>query len=110
MPDNAHREVEMAALRAEIEELKEALTSRAEIEQAIGVVVAYGALLPDAAFEVLKEITQCLDAKPDEVAAQLVQWPRSGRLPAETRTALDDALRRGKTPRSPAPPVPEDGA
>ncbi|MFI6357397.1 ANTAR domain-containing protein [Streptomyces sp. NPDC050743] len=108
MAEDEDHEAEMAALRAEIEQLKHVLASRAEIDQAIGVVAACGRLQPDAALEVLEEVTRHLDTKIDNVAAQLLQWPHSTWLPEGTRAALDHALKRRKTPPFPASHEPED--
>ncbi|WP_435279376.1 ANTAR domain-containing protein [Streptomyces sp. 1222.5] len=85
-----------AVLRRQIEQLQQALTSRAVIDQAIGVVIAYGGIQPARGWEILQEISQRTNIKLREVAAHLVQWPACTWLPPEIHSALDTALQHRK--------------
>ncbi|MFI5972628.1 ANTAR domain-containing protein [Streptomyces sp. NPDC051452] len=100
MPERDGHESETAALREQIEQLKEAITSHAVIDQAIGVVIAFGGVDAETAWEILREISQHANIKLREVAAQVVQWPCSTELLPEIRAALDVALKSRETPHS----------
>ncbi|MES4889446.1 ANTAR domain-containing protein [Streptomyces sp. NPDC096012] len=102
------REGEIAALQEQIEQLTEAVTSHAVVDQAIGVVIAYGGVLPETAWDVLEEVSQHTNIKLREVAARLVQWPRSACLSPEIRSALDAAL-KGRTSSEPESRASADG-
>jgi GAF domain-containing protein len=54
------------------EQLQQALTSRAGIEQAKGVIVEQSGLSPDEAFEVLRNASQRENRKLREIAAEIV--------------------------------------
>ncbi|MEU6483732.1 ANTAR domain-containing protein [Streptomyces sp. NPDC046887] len=96
---------EIAALREEIAQLRYAAVSHAVIDQAIGVVPAYGGLRSDTGWEVLREVSQHTNTKLREVAEYLVQWPHRAWLPPEIQHGLDAALeRRGRPPDSGRPP------
>ncbi|KES09128.1 hypothetical protein BU52_03500 [Streptomyces toyocaensis] len=74
-------------LEAETEQLRHALTSRAVIDQAIGIVGAERRCAPDDAFQILVGISQRTNVKLRDVAAALV-----GRAAAErTGPLLPDA-------------------
>lgn len=110
MPEFDDHAPATAGLREEIGQLKTALASRAVIDQAIGVVVAYGGVGPDQGWEVLTDISQHTNVKLREVAAHLLLWPQSTSLPPEIRSALDAALERQKTEGPGTPLPPEDGS
>ncbi|MEU3255405.1 ANTAR domain-containing protein [Streptomyces sp. NPDC006997] len=97
MPEQDNRIDEIAALQEEIAQLRHAVVSHAVVDQAIGVVVAYGGVHPDHGWDVLREISQHTNTKLREVAEHLVQWPHCGWLPAGIRRCLDAALER-RTP------------
>jgi len=97
--DSVHR---IIALQEEVEQLKHAVVSHAVVDQAIGVVIAYAGLLPGAAWDVLKEVSQHTNTKLREVAEHIVQWPRCEWLPPEIRQALDASVERHRP--SPVPP------
>jgi AmiR/NasT family two-component response regulator len=69
---------ELEALRAEVAQLKEALLSRATIEQAKGILMAHGHCSPERAFEVLVEASQHRNVKLREIARELVERTASG--------------------------------
>jgi hypothetical protein len=87
------------AMEAEIAQLKEAVTSHAVVDQAIGTVVAVGRVTPDQGWAVLKEVSQHTNVKLRQVAELVLLWARTGDLPDEIRVALEQALRR----RAPEP-------
>ena len=61
-----------ADLRAEVGQLKDALISRATIEQAKGILMATSKVGPDGAFEVLKHASQRENMKLRDIAARIV--------------------------------------
>ncbi|MEU2930825.1 ANTAR domain-containing protein [Streptomyces sp. NPDC048304] len=84
----------LSELQAEVDQLKEAVTSHAVIDQAIGMMVAWGRLTPDQGWEVLKEVSQHTNIKLRNVAELILVWARRGDLPPEIRAELEDALDR----------------
>jgi hypothetical protein len=102
------REREIAVLQEQVEQLTQAVTSHAVVDQAIGVVIAYGGVLPETAWDVLEEVSQHTNIKLRDVAARLVQWPRSTCLPPEIRSALGSALKSRTSSESASRP-PADG-
>ncbi|MGW2034960.1 MULTISPECIES: ANTAR domain-containing protein [Streptomyces] len=84
----------IAALQAEVDQLKEAMTSHAVIDQAIGMVVALGRVTPDQGWQVLKEVSQHTNIKLRNIAELILIWGRRGDIPAQIRAALEDALDR----------------
>lgn len=60
------------------DQLREAIASRAVIEQAKGVLVAQRRCTPEAAFELLVTASQHANTKLREVAARLVEEAQSG--------------------------------
>ncbi|MFE8925566.1 ANTAR domain-containing protein [Streptomyces sp. RM99] len=79
-------------LRAEIDQLQEAVVSHAVVDQAVGVVVTLGGLRPDQGFQVLREVSQHTNVKLRQVSEQIVDWVHSEQLSDEIRAALDKAL------------------
>lgn len=63
------------------EQLREAMHSRAVIDQAIGVLMAQRKITPEAAFDVLRETSQHLNVKLRLVAQHLVE---TGELPTRS--------------------------
>ncbi|WP_454325703.1 ANTAR domain-containing protein [Streptomyces glaucescens] len=88
----------MIALQEEVEQLKHAVISHAVVDQAIGVVIAYGGLNPGSAWDVLRTVSQHTNTKLREVAEHIVQWPHCQWLPPEIRHALDTALASRRRP------------
>ncbi|MET9667973.1 ANTAR domain-containing protein [Streptomyces sp. NPDC006475] len=85
---------EAAALREEVDQLRQALACRgAVIDQAIGIVMALGRLPADEAWNVLREVTQRTNSKPHLVAQLLTAWAGSGELHLGVRIALEEAVR-----------------
>lgn len=84
----------IAALQAEVDQLKEAMASHAVVDQAIGMVVALARVTPDQGWQILKEVSQHTNIKLRHIAELLLIWGRRGDLPAHIRTELEDALDR----------------
>ncbi|MDH6228624.1 MULTISPECIES: ANTAR domain-containing protein [Streptomyces] len=82
------------ALEVEVAQLKEAVTSHAVVDQAIGSVVVLGRVTPDQGWTILKEVSQHTNVKLRQVAEMILLWARTGDLPEEIRAALEVALRR----------------
>ncbi|MFF4516832.1 ANTAR domain-containing protein [Streptomyces mirabilis] len=96
----------MVELREEVDQLKEAVTSHATVDQAIGMVVALGRVSPDQGWAVLREVSQHTNVKLRTVAEMILVWGRQGDLPPDIRAALEDTLDKyGPTqiPDSPPP-------
>ncbi|MBC7270526.1 MAG: ANTAR domain-containing protein [Streptomyces sp.] len=81
-------------LQEQVDQLKEAVTSHAVVDQAIGMVVALGRVSPDQGWAVLKEVSQHTNIKLRNVAELILVWGRSGSIPPEIRAELEDALDR----------------
>ncbi|BFO17711.1 hypothetical protein SHKM778_40990 [Streptomyces sp. KM77-8] len=64
------------------------------VDQAIGMVVALGRVSPDQAWTVLREVSQRTNIKLRNVADLILVWGRTGLLPADVRTVLEDVLDR----------------
>ncbi|POX52520.1 ANTAR domain-containing protein [Streptomyces sp. Ru71] len=101
MPEHQDQACDVASLREEIAQLKQAVVSHAVVDQAIGVVIARGRLPPESAWSVLREISQQTNTKLREVAEHIVQWPYCGWLPPEIGRALAGALARRRHPGPP---------
>ncbi|MFF8865093.1 MULTISPECIES: ANTAR domain-containing protein [unclassified Streptomyces] len=84
----------IAELQAEVDQLKEAVASHAVVDQAIGMMVAFGRVTPDQGWEVLKDVSQHTNIKLRNVAELILVWGRRGDIPPEVRAELEDALDR----------------
>ncbi|MFC9642323.1 ANTAR domain-containing protein [Streptomyces mirabilis] len=97
----------MVELREEVDQLKEAVTSHATVDQAIGMVVALGRVSPDQGWAVLREVSQHTNVKLRTVAEMILVWGRKGVLPPDIRAALEDTLDKyGPTQIPDSPPAP----
>ncbi|MBT2526482.1 ANTAR domain-containing protein [Streptomyces sp. ISL-99] len=81
-------------MRAEIAQLRQALSSRTVIGQAQGMLMAFGACSADEAWHVLVEVSQRTNIKLREVATALVAAARGIERPASVRVPLRQAVRR----------------
>ncbi|MDX2927221.1 MULTISPECIES: ANTAR domain-containing protein [Streptomyces] len=92
-------------LQEQVRQLKEAVVSHAVVDQAIGVVIALGGVTPDEGWIVLKEVSQHTNIKLRNVAEAILIWGRTGVIPPEILTVLEDRLGRpglsGPPPGSP---------
>jgi hypothetical protein len=98
--ENPRPSDEAGELEEKVAELRRAVVSHAVVDQAVGVVVAYCGLAPDAARDVLDDISRDSGTELRSVSERLVRWPHEGRLPDDLRRPLEAALdrRRGDTP------------
>lgn len=79
-------------LQEQVRQLKEAVVSHAVVDQAIGVVIALGGVTPDEGWIVLKEVSQHTNIKLRNVAEAILIWGRTGVIPPEILTVLEDRL------------------
>ncbi|MFD6288173.1 ANTAR domain-containing protein [Streptomyces sp. NPDC060205] len=84
----------IAELQEEIGQLKEAVTSHAVVDQAIGMMVALGRVTPDQGWCVLREVSQHTNLKLRNVAELILVWGRRGDLPPDVLAALEETLDR----------------
>ncbi|MEW2615636.1 ANTAR domain-containing protein [Streptomyces sp. NPDC047880] len=91
-------------LQEEVQQLKEAVVSHAVVDQAIGMVVALGRISPDRGWVVLKEVSQHTNIKLRNVAELILLWGRTGVMPEEIRSVLEDALDRAGPTQIPGSP------
>jgi AmiR/NasT family two-component response regulator len=83
-------------LRTEVAQLRQAMRSRPVIDQARGMIMAWGACSEDEAWRVLVRVSQRTNTRLRVVAACLVATTRGEPLPEALEEALDHALpRRG---------------
>ncbi|MGC0333955.1 hypothetical protein RKD23_006945 [Streptomyces sp. SAI-170] len=81
-------------LQEEVQQLKEAVTSHAVVDQAIGMMVALGRVAPDQGWTVLREVSQHTNIKLRHVAELILLWGRAGEIPPQIRAELEAALDR----------------
>jgi AmiR/NasT family two-component response regulator len=84
----------IAELQAQVDQLKEAVTSHAVVDQAIGMMVALGRVTPDEGWQVLREVSQHTNIRLRNIAELILIWGRRGDIPADVRAELEDALDR----------------
>ncbi|MEU9882282.1 ANTAR domain-containing protein [Streptomyces phaeochromogenes] len=97
LPDEASPDEDaprIAELQEEIGQLKEAVTSHAVVDQAIGIMVALGRVTPDDGWAVLREVSQHTNIKLRNVAEMILAWGQNGDLPPDVRATLEDTLDR----------------
>ncbi|MEV0260702.1 ANTAR domain-containing protein [Streptomyces sp. NPDC050617] len=85
---------EVAELRAENEQLTRALSSRAVIDQARGMLMVLAPCTSERAWDLLVDLSQHGNVKLRDVAAALVGTARGEPLPAQIQRELRCALRR----------------
>ncbi|AXK37410.1 ANTAR domain-containing protein [Streptomyces armeniacus] len=83
---------EVGALRAEITQLREAMDSRAVIDQARGMLMALAPCSSEAAWDLLVEISQRSNVKLRDVSAALVASAAGEPSPPEIQKACRRAL------------------
>lgn len=93
-------------LEMEVGQLKEAVSSHATVDQAIGMLVAIGHVTPDEGWEVLREVSQHANIKLRNLAELMLIWGRNGDLPDDVRVLLEDTLDRHGPARLPEHPPP----
>lgn len=85
---------DIADLRAENEQLREAMQSRAVIEQARGMLMANASCSAQTAWDLLVEISQHSNVKLRDVSTALVAAAAGGPLPPEMEPAYRHAIAR----------------
>ncbi|MEU5116723.1 ANTAR domain-containing protein [Streptomyces longwoodensis] len=105
VPRGSSAATRLRELQAEVDQLREAVSSHAVVDQAIGMVIALGRVSPDVGRAVLKEVSQHTDVKLRSVAELVLVWGRTGQLPEEIRTALEDAVDRHGPVQVPGAPA-----
>ncbi|HEX5567646.1 MAG TPA: ANTAR domain-containing protein [Streptomyces sp.] len=85
---------ELDRLRTEVAQLRRAIATRPLIDQARGMIMAFGRCTPQTSWEILVEVSQHTNTKLHTVAARLVATTLGDPLPEALRTALHSALRR----------------
>ncbi|MFI0240618.1 ANTAR domain-containing protein [Streptomyces sp. NPDC016845] len=106
-PELERAEARVAALEREVAQLREAVASHADVDRALGVIVATAHVPPGRAWEMLRDISQHTNIKLRHVAILITQWGHSGALPTRIRTELLRQLRRcRRRPRAEAPEMP----
>ncbi|WP_245996971.1 ANTAR domain-containing protein [Streptomyces armeniacus] len=88
------QEAELDRLRSEVGDLRRALRTHPVIDQARGIVMARAGCGPQAAWEVLVEVSQHTNTKLRVVAADVVAGAGGRPLPEPLRRALAAACRR----------------
>ncbi|MEU6394344.1 ANTAR domain-containing protein [Streptomyces sp. NPDC046939] len=91
-PNPHDADARVAELEKEVVQLKEAVVSHADVDQAVGVLIGVARLSPAYAFDVLREVSQRTNIKLRQVALLTVRWAQSGVLPARVRTELHRQL------------------
>ncbi|WKX08832.1 ANTAR domain-containing protein [Streptomyces sp. NL15-2K] len=90
------REEQLRLLQEEVDQLRQAITSRPVIDQARGILMATQAITSDEAWTILREASQLSNTKLRTVAASLTASAGGDGPPppAEVRTALRTAIAR----------------
>jgi len=83
---------EIFELHQEIDQLKQAVTSHAVVDQAIGMMVALGRVTPDLGWIVLREVSQRTNIKLRNIAEMILIWGGKGDMPPDVRAVLEDTL------------------
>jgi hypothetical protein len=103
--DTGDESERVLALEEEVEQLKEAVSSHAVVDQAIGMLVALGRVSSDQGWAVLKDVSQHTNIKLRNVAELILIWGRNGEITPDLRAELEDALdRHGPTQLPGTPP------
>lgn len=82
-----------AALQAEIARLKEAIGARADIDRAVGVLMAVARIPPAHALDALRETSRRTGTDLDRLVGLIVEWARTQSLPTTIRTELYRQMR-----------------
>ncbi|MGW2346691.1 ANTAR domain-containing protein [Streptomyces sp. NPDC001661] len=100
-------EASVKALRETVGQLEHAVGSHADVDQAIGVIVAVGTISPAEAWDVLREVSMRTNTKLRQVADLIVAWGQGGPLPTNIHNefrrqlhiqASDPSARRQRAP------------
>jgi hypothetical protein len=86
--------LENERLEAECAQLRQAVSSHAVVDQAIGAVCAMGRLPVEEAWRVLRDVSQRTNTKLRTVAEHVLVFARGGDLPQDELGELHQAIRR----------------
>ncbi len=99
-PDPSEHSDVPSNLEAKVEELEEtvgqlahAVNSHADVDQAIGVILAVSEKTPAEAWDVLREVSMRTNTKLHRLAELVLAWGQGNDLPEEIRSELDRLLR-----------------
>ncbi|MEV6115332.1 ANTAR domain-containing protein [Streptomyces sp. NPDC052109] len=81
-------------LVTENEQLRQAVSSHAVIDQAIGAVVVLGQIAPEEAWRALRDVSQRTNTKLRTVAEHILDYAQGGALPEPERIELGQAIDR----------------
>ncbi|WP_329048533.1 ANTAR domain-containing protein [Streptomyces violaceus] len=93
-PDGVRDGAAVARLEQEKAQLQHAVGSHVTVDQAIGVLVAIHRLVPEAGFEVLREVSQRTNTKLHTVAEMVIGWALGQELPPSVGRELEVAVQR----------------
>ncbi|MFD8568979.1 ANTAR domain-containing protein [Streptomyces sp. NPDC059639] len=79
----------VARMEAEIAGLRRSVSSHAGIDQAVGVILTMGRMTPAQARDALHEVAARTGVTTAHLARLLVDYPRTGLLPAPVRQELE---------------------
>ncbi|MGV9562907.1 ANTAR domain-containing protein [Streptomyces sp. NPDC003480] len=86
--------LEHERLLEENAQLRQAVSSHALIDQAMGAVVVIGRIAPEEAWRVLRDVSQRTNTKLRVVAEHILRYAQDGVLPEPLRVELNKALER----------------
>ncbi|MQY36436.1 hypothetical protein SRB17_44370 [Streptomyces sp. RB17] len=81
-------------LVTENEQLRQAVSSHAVIDQAIGAVLVLGRIAPEEAWRALRDVSQRTNTKLRTVAEHILDYAQGGTLPEPERIELGKAILR----------------
>ena len=81
-----------ADLEAEVCRLRHVLTSQAVVDQAIGVIIAFGALCPEQGRSVLEQVSRRTGTEPRVIAEHVLRWAQDKDVPGDIDRALRTAI------------------
>ncbi|MYT75531.1 MULTISPECIES: ANTAR domain-containing protein [unclassified Streptomyces] len=79
----------VARMEDEIAHLRREMSSHAGIDQAVGVILTMGRMTPAEALDALREVSASTGVRADRLARMLIDFPRTGTLPAAVRQELE---------------------
>ncbi|MEU6366776.1 ANTAR domain-containing protein [Streptomyces sp. NPDC046931] len=86
--------LEHERLLEENAQLRQAVSSHAVIDQAMGAVVVFGRIAPEEAWRVLRDVSQRTNTKLRVVAEHILKSAQGGALPGPLAEELGKALER----------------
>ncbi|MFF4985496.1 ANTAR domain-containing protein [Streptomyces sp. NPDC001046] len=84
----------VARLELEIAQLRQAVSSHATVDQAIGVLISAARIEPRVGFKVLRAVSQRTNIKVAAVAEAVIAWALGEDLPRQVAGELDRAVQQ----------------